>query len=181
MNAGAGVTSFTVLHDWYAALTEFRSDAQDALTSLSLALQHADAWLDEQQQHWRRQIRACEEAVTQAKTELRTRQIPDAFGHPVDCTVQEKNLRLAKARLEEAEERLAAVRRWMLRLPREVCDTYTGPAGHLASFLDGELPSGLALLTRQLNALEQYANLRADTVPASAAPTVAAKPEKEKS
>ena len=160
MNAGAGVTSLAVLHDWYAALAEFRTEAQDALTALSLALQRAKAWLGEQQQVWQRQIRACEEEITQAQTELRTRQIPNSFGDTVDCTVQEKNLRRAKARLEEAEDRLAAVRRWMLRLPREICDSYAGPVGQLAAFLDGDLPSGLALLTRQLTALEQYAAAR---------------------
>ncbi len=174
MNAGAGVTSVAVLHDWYASLTEFRSEAQDALTSLALALQHAEAWLEEQQKHWYRQIRVREEAVSQAKAELETRQISNTFGHPVDCTVQKKNLRRAKARQEEAEERLEAVRRWMLRWPREVCDTYTGPAGHLSGFLDAQMPAGLALLARQLTALEQYANLGAEPAPA------ASRPEKEK-
>jgi hypothetical protein len=119
-------------------------------------LQRAAAWLGDQQGYWRREIRAREDDVTQAQTELRTRRIPNTFGEVADCTVQEKALRRAKARLEEAEERLAAVRRWMLRLPREICDTYDGPAGHLAAFLDGNLPSGLALLARQLTALEQY-------------------------
>jgi hypothetical protein len=174
MNAGAGVTSLAALHDWYAALTEFRTEAQDALTALSLALQRSESWLGEQQQFWQRQIRAREDEVTEARTELRTRQIPNAFGEKVDCTVQEKNLRRAKARLEEAEDRLAAVRRWMLRLPREVCDNYAGPAGQLAAFLDGDLPGGLAVLARQLTALEQYLLLQAASV---AAPP----PAKEKS
>jgi hypothetical protein len=166
MNTGAGVTSLVVLHDWYAALAEFRTQAQDALTALSLSLRRAAAWLGEQQENWQREIRACEEDVAQAKAELRTRQIPDSFGHVVDCTEQEKNLRLAQARLQAAEDRLAAVRRWMMRLPREICDNYEGPAGQLSAFLDSDLPSGLALLARQLTALEQYVNLRGNAVPA---------------
>lgn len=175
MNAGAGVTSFAVLSDWVASLSGFRSEAQDALTSLSLALQHAEAWLEEQQTHWRRQIRVREEAVTQAKADLATRQISNTSGHPVDCSVQEKNLRRARACLEEAEERLLAVRQWILRWPREVCDTWTGPAGHLTGFLDREVPAGLALLGRQLTALEQYANVRIE--PARSA---SARPDQEK-
>src|SRR5579872_1669808 len=98
MNTGAGVTSLAVLHDWYAALTEFRTEATDALSTLSLALQRTAGWLDDQQQYWHRQIRKCEEEVVQAKTELRMRKMADYFGHPPDCTVQEKNLRLAQAR-----------------------------------------------------------------------------------
>jgi hypothetical protein len=172
MNGGAGVTSFAVLHDWYAALAEFRTEAQDALTELSLSLQRAVPWLGEQQQYWQRQIRACEEAVTQAKTELTNRRYTDFSGNTPDCTVQEKNLRRAQAKLQAAEDRLEAVRAWMLRLPREI---------RLALFLDAELPSGLALLARQLTALEKYANPQADSGATPTAQAVAAKPEKEKS
>jgi hypothetical protein len=181
MNPGAGVTSFAALHDWYAALAEFRTEAQNALTELSLALKRADAWLGEQQQRWQREIRACEEAVTQAKAELTDRRYTDFSARTPDCTVQEKNLRRAQAKLQAAEDRLAAVRAWMIRLPRETCTHYDGPAGRLALFLDADLPSGLALLSRQLTALEKYANLQADPVAVPADPAVAAKPEKEKS
>jgi len=174
MNAGAEITSFAVLHDWYAALAAFRTEAQDALTMLALSLQRAADWLGEQQQYWQRQIRICEEEVTQAKTELRNRQCPDFHGNRPDSTVQEKNLRKAQARLEFAEERMAAVRRWMVQLPKEICAAYDGPAGRLAFFLEGELPSGLAQLDRQMTALEQYANLQAPVA-------VAVEPAKEKS
>jgi hypothetical protein len=181
MNAGAGVTSFAVLHDWYAALAKFRTEAQDALTELSLSLQRSAVWLDEQQQYWQRQIRACEEAVTQAKAELTNRRYTDFSGNIPDCTVQEKNLRRAQAKLQAAEDRLEAVRAWMLQLPREVCATYDGPTGRLALFLDADLPSGLALLARQLTALEKYTDLQSDTGAASIDQAVAAKPEKEQS
>jgi hypothetical protein len=156
MNSGADVKSLAVLHDWYAAVVEFRAEAQDSLSALAMSLQRAAAWLTEQQGYWQREIRAREEDVAQAQTELRTRRIPNTFGEVADCTVQEKALRRAKAQLEESEERLAAVRRWMMRLPREICDNYQGPAGHLTAFLDSNLPSGLALLSRQLTALEKY-------------------------
>ncbi len=70
MNTGADVASFEVLHDWYASLVEFRTAASNALASLGQALQHAEAWLDEQQHYWHRQIRVCEEDVSEAKAEL---------------------------------------------------------------------------------------------------------------
>jgi hypothetical protein len=178
MNAGAGVTSFDVLHDWYAALAAFRTEADHALTELSLSLQRAAAWLGEQEQYWRREIRVREEDVTQAKAELANRQWPDGSGHKPDTTVQEKNLRRAKARLQAAEDRLASVRRWMVRLPREISATYEGAAGRLAHFIDADLPSGLALLSRQLTALEKYADLQAEGTPA---PVSTSNAEKEKS
>lgn len=170
MNTGAGVTSLDALNEWYAALAEFRTDAQNALTALALALQRADDWLGEQQQYWQRQIRVCEEAVVEAKAELTNRRHADFSGRVPDCTVQEKNLRLAEARLEFAEERLEAVRRWMKHLTLEIRDTFDGPSRHLALFLEADLPRGLALLARQLTALEQYANLRADVAAPAAGP-----------
>jgi hypothetical protein len=176
MNPGADVTSLPVLHDWYAAVAEFRTEAQTALTALDLSLRRSRDWMDEQQQHWRRQIRVCEEEVVQAKTELSNRRYKDRDGHTPDCTVQEENLRLAKARLEFAEDRLEAVRRWQKRLPMEIHDIYDGPIRHLTFFLDADLERGLALLARQLTALEQYANLRPEGPSAAASAT-----EKEKS
>jgi hypothetical protein len=170
MNAGADVTSLAVLHDWYATLAEFRTEAGNALASLALSLQRVADWLREQEQSWRRQIRACEEEVAQAKTELMSRRFAGFTGERPDCTVQEENLRRARARLEFAEGRLEATRRWAQRLPLEVQETYDGPTRRLAFFLDGELPRGLALLARQLTALEQYANLRVDPAPAPARP-----------
>jgi hypothetical protein len=176
MNPGAGVTSLDALSEWYAALVEFRGEAQNALSSLALSLQRAADWLDQQEQYWRRQIRVLEEEVSQAKTELMNRQFTDFLGQKLDCSVQEENLRRARARLEFAEDRLGATRRWSKRLPQETRDVYDGPTRHLGFFLDGELPRALAALERQLTALEKYANLRADV----AAPAPAPKPDKEK-
>jgi hypothetical protein len=176
MNAGADVGSLAVLHDWYAALAAFRTEAQGALTSLALSLQRADQWLGEQQQFWRRRIRACEDEVVQAKTELMNRQYTDFAGDTPDCTVQEENLRAARARLQFAEDRLEAVRRWMRRLPMESRDVFDGPTRQLTFFLDAELPRGLALLARQLTALERYAERSVEPAPAPPAA-----PEKEES
>jgi hypothetical protein len=177
MTDGAGVNSLAVLRDWYAALVEFRTDAQNALSETAQAIQCVDSWLDEQEKYWHKQVRLSEDAVIQAKTELRTRQFATLSGERPDCTVQEQALRQAKARLEFSEDRLKNVRRWMKRLPTETRDNYDGPVHQLDFFLDGDLPRGLALLSRQLTALEQYANLRA---PSTSGPALPAAPDKEK-
>src|SRR5262249_4982395 len=140
----------------------------------------ASDWLDDQQEEWRREIRVCEEEVTQARAELRQRQHADFSGRQPDTTVQEGNLRRAKDRLEFAEERLKAVRHWQRQLPVSRRDTYEGPSRRLAFFLEADLPRGLALLARQLTALEQYAALQAEAAPAPAPAAPAAPPPKEK-
>ena len=172
MNPGADVTSFAALNEFYAALAGFRVEAQNALSSLSLSLQHAVDWLSDQQHHWHRQIRVCEEELSQAQAELRTRKFGNFSGERPDCTFQEENVRKAKARLQFAEERLTAVGRWTRRLPGEINDVFDGPTHHLGFFLDTDLQRGLAVLARQLTALEHYASL---------GPIASSKPEKEPS
>jgi hypothetical protein len=178
MNPGAGVTSLEALHDWYAALAAFRSEAGNALTSLTMSLQHAVDWLDDQRQYWQRQIRECDEEVTQAKTELMNREFTDFLGNKLDTTLQKENLRKARARLAFAEERLESVHRWSKQIPLEIRETYDGPVRQLGFLLETDVPRGLAVLARQLVALEQYANLRCEAAPAAVAPVP--KTDKEK-
>jgi len=121
--------------------------------------------------------------VTHAKQELRTRQQQKFLGEQPDTTVQEKELRRAQAELEYAEERLAAVRRWMQKLPHVIQDTYEGPSRNLEFFLDADLPRALALLDRQLLSLEQYLALKPEARPAAppATPATKSEPKKEPS
>lgn len=166
MSSGAGVTSIEVLQEWYAALNEFRSEALNALTAVNLSLQGADNWLADQHQFWKQEIRNSEELVTQARAELDSRKYIRFTGEKPDTTVQEEELRRAKARLIHAEEQLEKVRRWKQKLPNIVEDVYAGPSRRLAFFLDAEFVKSLAQLERQLTALEQYTNIR----PTSSAP-----------
>ena len=122
MNAGADVGSLAALHDWYAALAEFRTEAQGALTSLALSLQRAEHWLGEQAQFWRRRIRACEEDVTQAKTELMNRQYADFSGDTPDCTVLMKELYKAGYTGAKVAQGYAVNQKLLDSMPAEVSD-----------------------------------------------------------
>lgn len=158
MNPGAGVRSLEVLKDWYSALTQFREEARNALVSLGLSLQHARAWLEERQDDWQRAHRRAEDDVSHARIELARLQQQRFYGETPDTTVAEIELRRAQSRLQVAEDRLEAVRRWMQKLPRVIQDIYEGPTRNLEFFLDADLVRALGLLDRQLGALEQYIN-----------------------
>jgi hypothetical protein len=166
MTPGAGVRSLDALKDWYSALALYQNEAQNAQTSINLALQRAADYLSRQQGFWQHQIRKAEEQVTVAKQELRNRQWKDKDGHHPDTTVQEENLEIALARLHNAQDRLEATRRWLQRLPSVIRDVYDGPARHLAFFLDIDLPRAQAELAKQLTALEQYLGVQPAAAPA---------------
>jgi hypothetical protein len=155
VNPPARVTSIDALRDFRAALSTFRSEAIDALAANDLDIRRAFDWLTEQRQFWQRAVREMHDEVTHCKAELFRRQTVLPGERVPDCTQQIKALRLAQQKLEHAEERVKACRRWEPALQRAV-DEYQGPARQLGSLLDGELPKSTALLDRMIASLDAY-------------------------
>src|SRR5262249_23957702 len=133
-----------------------------------LEIRRAYDWIEEQYSRWKRSIRDCEEEVTRAKAELSQRKFPTWDGREPDTTVQEKNLRIAKAKLEHAEEKVETCRRWLSRLPEMIDENFTGPSRRLRSVIEADVPNALAELARLVAALEAYAGMRPDYAPLSA-------------
>ncbi len=181
MPDAADVRSIDAVRDWHTALAEYADMLAESLAGVALELRRAHEWLGEQLSRWQHAVRECEEGVTRAKAELSQRKFPNWDGREPDCTVQEKNLRLARARLQHAEDQVVKCRQWIARLPQAVDEVYTGPSRRLSNALEDDIPKGLALLGRRLAALEAYAGLRPDYAPgpsssgATAAPVEAPK------
>jgi hypothetical protein len=166
MADGADVRSIDAVRDWHAALVDYRDGLSDSLAGVELEIRRARDWLEEQLSRWQRAIRDCEEEVVRAKAELAQRKFPTWDGREPDCTVQEKALRLAKARLEHSEDQVAKCRQWLGRLPKMVDELYVGASRRLSNFIDAELPKALVDLSRRVESLESYAGLRTDYAPA---------------
>lgn len=172
----ADVRSIDAVRDWHANLTTYGETLSEGVAGVELEIRRASDWLGEQLSQWQRAIRECEQDVTQAKAELAARKFPGFDGRMPDTTVQEKALRQAKARLEYAEDKVLCVRSWMGRLPKMIDEVYRGPAHRLATFLEVDLPRGLAMLGRQIAALDSYAGLRPDYAPTPSVSSVAPAP-----
>ena len=125
---GADVRSIPALRDWLGAMTVYRDAAADAVSGINQEIRRGYDWIDQQTSLWQRAVRQCEEEVTQAKAELAARKFPGWDGKMPDTTLQERNLRRAKARLEYAEEKAATCRKWAAALPKQVEETYSGSA-----------------------------------------------------
>ena len=95
---GADVRSIPALREWLGAVRVYQSDAADALSGLAQEVRRNVDWVGEQLNLWKRAVRDCEEAIVQAKAELRARQFPDSNGRMPDSTMQERNLRRALAK-----------------------------------------------------------------------------------
>jgi hypothetical protein len=166
----ADVRSIAALHDWHAALTGYGESLAESLAGIELELRRGFDWLDEQLGRWQRAVRDGYEEVVQAKAELSARKFTGWDGREPDSTVQERNLRRAKARLEYAEDQVVKVRGWIARLPKLIDELYRGPANRLTGCLEAELPRGLAALGRKIETLETYAGLRTDFTAGSSPP-----------
>lgn len=165
MPDAADVRSIDAVRDWHAALTTYGELLAEALAGVSLEIRRAFEWIEEQRGRWERAVRDCQEEVTRAKAELSQKKFKTWDGRDPDTTVEERNLRRAKARQEHAEEQVEVCRRWVGRLPKMIDEVYTGAARRLANLLEAELPKGLADLSRRHAALESYAGLRPDHAP----------------
>jgi hypothetical protein len=165
----ADVRSIAAVIDWRADLTNYGDSLAEAMAGVDLEIRRAFDWLEEQLSCWKRAIRDCEEDITRARAELAQRKFPTWDGREPDCTVQERNLRLAKARLQHAEEKVETCRRWIARLPKMIDEMFTGPSRRLKSMLEADLPVALTELNRRVAALESYAGLRPDYAPLSGA------------
>jgi hypothetical protein len=165
----ADVRAIDALREWLAALATYRSETAEALGGFRLEIGRGTDWVSEQMHLWQRAIRKCEDAVVQAKAELAARQFPDVNGRMPDTTVQERNLKRAKARLEHAHDKVATCRKWLTHLPKVIDEVFSGPANRLANTLEGDVPRGMATLERQIDALERYADLKTDY---SASPSI---------
>ena len=158
----ADVLSIPALRDWLAALAVYRSDLGEALAGIQIELRRGIDWVGEQLALWQREVRAAEEAVTQAKAELAARKFPGWDGRMPDTTVQERNLRRAQARQEHAEEQVIRCKKWIARLPKMIEEVYTGPSHRLQLLLEGDVEQGAAQLGRRLESLERYTGDRTD-------------------
>lgn len=176
MADAADVRSIDAVREWHASLTDYGDGLAEALAGVALEIRRGHDWLEEQLGRWQHSIREREEEVTRAKSELSQRKFKTFDGREPDCTVQEKALRLAKARLEYAEEKVAKCRQWIGRLPKMIDELYVGPSRRLSNFIDGDLRKGLAELSRRVVALESYASLRPDYAPGPAPSSVIAAP-----
>jgi hypothetical protein len=158
----ADVRSIDAVRDWHATLANYADSLSEALAGIEMEIRRAFDWLEEQQALWKQAIRDSEEEVVRAKAELSQRKFKTWDGREPDCTVQERALRRAKARLEHAEEQVERVRQWIGRLPKVIDEVYRGAGRRLQNFLDDDLPKGQTDLARRIASLELYAGQRPD-------------------
>lgn len=160
MNQGARVHSVDSLRDFRTTLCNFGTEAGQAMAAVEGEIQHTMDWLTHDQlKHWQHQVRRCEDAVNEAKSDLHRAQLAkNAAGETPSCMDQKKALQKAKERLAFAEEKVEKCKHWSRVMDQEVSE-YRGPSQQLLNALEGDLPQAYAWLDRIVASLEAYADL----------------------
>lgn len=179
MGESANISSIDSLKAFRIALIKFQEAALVALAEGEGDLTGTLHWLEtEQYPYWNGQIRKRHEAHERAKEALRMKQLfKDSSGRIPSAVEEQKAVQKARNALEEANEKLANVKKYGRVLVREL-QTYKGSVQRFATTVVSDLPVAAAQLGQLVNTLEEYASLApADTQQISAAPSNEKPPE----
>jgi uncharacterized protein YaaN involved in tellurite resistance len=155
MPSGAQVTSIDSLSDFRLAWISLREKIIIALSTTEGEITAVFRFLDQQQHHWKLQVTKLQEAYVEAKQILKRKELSRTFGHKVDTSVQEEEVRKCKARWQLAEQKLEHVKKWKPRMERLVED-YLGPRQGMSVQAETEMVKALATLDAKIASLKQY-------------------------
>lgn len=152
----ARVTSLEAVEVFRAALVLYRERAARVLDEAGEEVVRTRAWLQQDRlPHWQEQIRRLSRELEQRQQELFTAQLSDLHGAP-----RPEQLAVQKARraLEQAEERLRAVRHWHRQFDQRV-EPLARHVDKLRHYLAHDLSAALGFLAEVLRTLSAYAEL----------------------
>ena len=174
MRQSARVLSTDALREFHTALAKYSAKAREALREALMDMRHTLDWLEVQMKAWTREAEKRHEEVNRCRSELAiARSAPENWRSAV--TEREIDLRRAQARLRDAEDKVAAVKRWRRALPQALHE-FELPLRRLGGFLDGDVQHALAVLDARIEALKSYMALEAPGAPPAAAPAPEAVP-----
>jgi hypothetical protein len=160
----AHILSVEALEAFRANLIVYREAARPALDEVRGEMIRARLWLEtDRKPYWETQIRRRAQQLQDAEAALfKLRLSPTSSG----LEYAQAMVRRGRDAVAEAEGKLKAVRKWIRDF-----DEAVGPAGrqieHLRERLAGELTEAVGELSRNMQWLADYADVRPEAPPAS--------------
>jgi hypothetical protein len=156
----ADVRSIDAIDRFRVSVVEFIDAGRVSITEADSDLDRNIIWLErERAPHWTRQIRKRQELVTRAKSDLYRKQMQSGANDGRASVVDEKvALQRAVRRLEEAQSKLTATRKWTRKLEQQRV-TFKAALSSFSVTVDHDLPHAVGLLKKITENLESYLNL----------------------
>lgn len=169
----ADVKSIDTLAFVRTAFAAFAHETGQALAEIEIQGQRAVDWICvDQAAYWKAEIRRRSDQVNQAIKDLEyCRAFKKVGDNTPSCAEEKKALAKAKARLESAERKAAAVRHWTPIVQQQFRETCVRLV-RFREVIDTDCPRAAARLERMLKALDAYRQAPSPqgtaTVPAAA-------------
>lgn len=155
MSGAARITNISALADAKAALARFAHECESALGELdTAALRVMQDLRQDRPAYWAGQVRIRSELLARARSDLLRKQVSSVQDNP-SVVDERKALERAKQRLEEAQEKVKACKRWLGLLDREYT-LFKGACSGLMDVLQRDMPRGQARLDQLVRAIESY-------------------------
>jgi len=156
--SSAHVHDIEALRQFRVALVKFIEAAQVCLADAESDVARTLHWLDlEMAPHWATQVRKRQELVSRCRDALRQKTVyKDPTGARQSVVDEQKALKKAEAMLAEAEQKLAATKRYV-RLIQHAQQEFKGGVSKLAFSLTGDLANAVLRMGNLIAILEQYA------------------------
>ncbi len=149
----ANIKSLDSIQRFREDLIAFLSRFSRSFEQVGEEVRRAQAWLEvEQWQNWSSQVKKRRRMLDQAQSELLSAKMSEFIESP---QAQQMYFRKCKAAVQEAEEKLSQIRRWMNQLPTST-DSLLRSTTSLRFNVEGDLRKGIAYLEQILRILDQY-------------------------
>ena len=156
MSSQASVRSIDSLKDLRVALALYGEDTLGALGAVEAEVRRTLRWVQEERPYyWQDQIKRRREQVTMARAEVFKRNLQKRGDYTPPMSEQKENLRKAEASLQDAEKRLAMVKKWQPLFNQAVLE-YHGSIQRLKDAAAGDIPRAVNLLNRLIDSQEAY-------------------------
>lgn len=153
----AQVTSVEAVESFRSALIIYLSKARPALEEMSNEVLRAKQWLqNDQRRLWEGEMKARSKKLERAKAELFS--VSMSKFQEVG-TAQQLAFHRAKEAYEEAQKKLALLKKWDHELDNRA-EPLVKQVDQFLSFVSAELPRAIAYLTQAIRSLEAYAEVR---------------------
>jgi hypothetical protein len=170
MSDSAKVSSLDAIRDFRVALMSFAEEATVALSEATSDAQRSVWYITTDcKAHWQRELKKRNEKLNQAKAELFKKQM-ESNDTRTSAVVERKNVAKWEAAVNQAEEKLRAIKRWTTELERQFMLFKAGVQG-ISNIVAGDLPNATARMQRMILALEQYIQMQAPAGTSSTLPS----------
>jgi hypothetical protein len=150
----AQVQSIEAIEAFRSALIVYQARARAAIEEISADMVRARTWLEtDQRRKWEQELRKRQRKLEEAKNELFSAQMSSS---QTGSAMQFMAAKRAERAVQEAEAKLALLKKWSHKLP-ETADPLVKQIEQLLTFLTTDMEKAAAFLAQTVKNLDAYA------------------------